>query len=77
MDQAKSGLIRTLFIKGRGAEIFSQFARPLSCESHLKIPRNLAQLLAIRILILSAAQSSTGGLFLLHPGVGKGAMNKF
>ncbi len=28
MDQAKSGLIRNLFIKGRGAEILSKFRPP-------------------------------------------------
>ncbi len=48
MDLAKSGLIRKVLIKGRGAEIFSKIPPspiPSSCESLLKIPRDLVQLL--------------------------------
>jgi hypothetical protein len=51
MDLAKSGLIRKLFIKGRGAEVFRKFVRPPSSDSPLKIPHHLVQLLAISILI--------------------------
>ncbi len=35
MDQAKSGLILKVFIKERGAEIFSKFRPPPSCDSSL------------------------------------------
>jgi hypothetical protein len=54
MDQSKSGLIRRLFIKGTGAEVFRKAVRLPSSENPLKIPRQIVQLLAIRILIANA-----------------------
>jgi hypothetical protein len=42
---AKSGLIRKLFIKGRGAEVSENSVRPPSCGSPLKNPPHLVQLL--------------------------------
>jgi hypothetical protein len=60
MDQAKSGLIGKLFIKGRGAEdlrIISPSLIPL------KILRHLEQLMAVRILIANGAHSSVSGIF--------------
>jgi hypothetical protein len=55
MDLAKSGLIRKILFKGRGAEISAMFARPPSDESPFQIPRHLVQQLAFRILIANAA----------------------
>ncbi len=43
MDQDKSGLIRKLYIKGWGAEIFSLFRPPPSYESPLKLQRHLVK----------------------------------
>jgi hypothetical protein len=52
MDLAKSGLIRKLIIKWRGAEVFRQIGTfPMSYESNFISPHQLVQLLAIRILI--------------------------
>ncbi len=62
MDLAKSGLIQKIFIKGRGAEIFRKIGPPPSCESSLKIPRHLGQLLAIRILIPNAGMNFFGAI---------------
>ncbi len=45
MDQAKSGFIRKLFIKGRGAEIFIQIG-----TSPLEIPRQLDSTFKLCIL---------------------------
>jgi hypothetical protein len=55
MDEAKSGLPRRFFIKERGSEIVSNFARPPSCEGTLKIQQRLVQMLAIKILIANVA----------------------
>jgi len=62
MDLAGVRFIRKAFIKERGAEVLEISVRPLSCKSPLKIPRHLAQLLAIRILIAKGAHSSVWGL---------------
>ncbi len=54
MDLAERGLIRKLFIKGRGAEVLRKIGLSPSCESPLKITRHLVQLSAIRILLPNA-----------------------
>ncbi len=41
MDRAKSGLIRKVLIKKRGAEILANFARLPSYESPLKLNASL------------------------------------
>jgi hypothetical protein len=56
MDPPQSGLIRKLFIKGRGAEII--LPAPHS-ESPLKIPPRLVLLLAFRILFQPRHENSS------------------
>jgi hypothetical protein len=54
MDPPEIRFIPKVFIKERGVEIFDKSAHPLSCESRLKIPRHLVQLLANRKRIANA-----------------------
>jgi hypothetical protein len=59
--RSKLGLIRKACIKERGTEVFRKIHLPPSCESPLKIPRPLVQLLAIQKKIANGAHSSVRG----------------
>jgi hypothetical protein len=59
MDPAE---IRHLFNR-EARRLFEKSARSSPCESPLKIPRHLVQLLEIRILIANSSHSSAGDLY--------------
>ncbi len=54
--------------------LFEKSARPPSYESPLKIPQNLAQLLAISILIANIAHSSVSSLLFTTCALGYGTI---
>jgi hypothetical protein len=62
MDPLKVVSFENNLLKGRARRFSAYFARPPSCESPLKIPRNLARLLAIRILSDNSTHSSVSAL---------------
>jgi hypothetical protein len=69
MDPAEISSFDRYLLKIEARAFFEKSAHPPSCESPLKIPRHLVQLLAISILIANSAHSSAA-LYLLQIAVG-------
>jgi hypothetical protein len=59
MDQDKVVSLESSLLKGEAQRFSEKSDRPLSCESLLKIPHHLVQLLAIMILIANSAHTGS------------------